>query len=750
MANLKKIARRTFIIGSASVAGGLIVGYTAYKWPLGNPLLDTLDEGESALTPFLRIDRNGITIITPRADVGQGAYSVQAALVAEELDLEWGDFRVDPGPPSPAYYNSTALAEALPVRGYRDGLGQSLAATLGDAAAKILGQQITGGSSTVPDGYLRLRRAGAAAREMLLETAAREHEVERSALRTRRGHVVLPDGRELPYTTLAAAAATLSVPSDPPLKNPADWRLLGKPMQRLDVVAKSTGRAVFGIDIRLDGMVYATVRANPAHGSGLRNVDPAPAQGMRGVIKVVPLDDAVAVLADNTWRAFRAAAALNPEWEPANYPASTEEHFAAAVASLDARRNSRLRNDGNVNDAWEQAAADATKVEAEYRVPYLAHAALEPVNAVAQLVDGELHLWTGTQVPRVAVSVAAKAAGIDEDRVQLHVLISGGSFGRRLESDWVAHAAAIAAAHPGPPIKLTYTREEDMARDMPRPLGVARGRGVATSGQVQSFELAVAGPSVAASQAGRVGLMLPPGPDPILVRGAFDQPYGIPHYRVSGHVTPGLPPVSSWRSVGASGNCFFHESLLDELIHAAGADPLAERIRLCVHEPSRRVLEAAGELGEWSAPTAAGRGRGVAFSYAFNVPCACVVEVEAGEGGLRVLRVAVVAEVGKVLDPVNLDAQLSGGVLFGLGHAMFGEFTYANGAAQQRNFGAYQSLRIQQTPTVVTRALELRDGITGAGEVAVPPAAPALANAIFAATGQRIRELPLSKHLRFA
>jgi isoquinoline 1-oxidoreductase subunit beta len=749
MAKLGTIARRTFIVGAAAVAGGLAVGYWAYRRDPKNPLLDNLREGEATLNPYLRIDKDGITIITPRADKGQGAYSVQAALVAEELDLAWGQFKVDPGPPSAAYYNGKVAAEGMPIAATSDSFLARSGRTVGDAAGKLLGLQLTGGSSTVSDAFDRMRVAGAAARQMLLQAAAKRSGLPADKLTTKDGAVVLPDGKTLAYTVLAADAAKLAPPSAVTLKPQAQWRLLGKPMQRLDIVAKSTGTAIYGIDLRLPGMLYATVRANPRMGGGMVSMDAKEAQAARGVKKVVTLPDGFAVIADNTWRAFEAAKLVKPQWSPSPYPPTSAAMFDAVAKSFDdTHRDSRFKNDGDVDAAI--GAAGAKAVQAEYRIPYLAHAPLEPTNAVVQWKDGRLDLWTGTQIPRFAVAAAAQLLGVDESAVHLHVQIMGGSFGRRLEDDVVRQAALIAKAHPGAPIKLTWTREEDMAHDFPRPLAIARAKGAVEQGRVHAVDLQIATLSVSASQMGRLGVPVA-GPDVVIVAGAWDQPFSIPNYRVTGYRTPAMVPVSSWRSVGASGNGFFHESFFDELIQAAGADALAERLRLCTHEPSRRVLQAVGEMSNWKTALPKGRGRGLAYTLSFGVPTAEVVEVSVVEGGaIRIDAVYIACDVGPVLDPVNFENQVQGGVIFGLGHAMNCELTYADGAPTQTNFHVYEGLRMRSAPKVLVRAVDGGSGIKGIGEPPVPPAAPALANAIFAATGKRIRELPLAKHVTFA
>ena len=744
MGRAKTIARRSFLIGSAAIAGGVAFGVWRFRIPYANPLLRDLPEGAAALTPYVIITSEAITLITPRADKGQGATSVQAALIAEELDVDLDQVRTDPGPPDRAYWNTALSSEAVPFRATDEGWLAETARGAMAAPMKFLGMQITGGSTTVPDGYEKLRRAGAVARETLKSTAARLNGVEVASLTTERGAVILPDGTRLSYQSLAAEAARTEPVTEVTLRDPADWRLLTKPMQRIDIVAKSTGTQDYGIDVQRPDMLYAAVRLVP-QGAALRGYDATRAETLRGVEKVVALPAGVAVIATSTWHAMQGAQAITLEHDPAPFPPDMAGHWQALSESFTPyRQDSQFRDAGDV----EGALAVGTDVEAEYRAPYLAHAPLEPLNATVLYTPERVDIWTGTQVPRFVQTNVAAITGLSAEAVHVHAQMIGGSFGHRLEDEVTRHAAHIAMSVPGRAVKLTYSREEDMGHDFPRQIAMARGRGRATKGRVEALDLGIAMPSVIASQMGRQNIPAP-GPDLQIVAGAWDQPYAIPHYRVTGYRAPELAPISSWRSVGASTNGFFHESLLDEVIHAAGADPLEERLRLCDHGPSRKVLEAVAEMSGWGAPMAAGGGRGVALCLSFGVPCAMVVEVRETGEGIRFDRVHVAAEVGRVLDPVNFDGLVKGGVVFGLGHAMHGQITYEGGVTEQANFDTFRAMRLYQCPEITVRGLENGARVRGVGEPPVPPAAPALANAIFAATGKRLREMPFEKHIGF-
>ena len=744
MSRIGKIARRTFLVGSAAVVGGVAFGYYAYKRPVANPLLADLGEGEAALTPYVKIDSTGITLITPRADSGQGAYHVQAALIAEELDVELDQITVDPGMPDPAYYNTALSAEAAPFRSTDDGFAADTTRGIMDAMMKFMGMQITGGSTTVPDSFEKLRLAGAVARETLKAAAAQQTGASVAELETDRGAVILPGGSTLAYTDLAATAATLDPVNDVALRDPSTWRLVGQEMERVDIVAKSTGTQAFGIDFEIDGMVHASVRTSPRR-SVMNGFDDAAARDMRGVIDVVQITDGIAVVADNTWRAIRAVNAIEVNWGPASYPAEQADHWQALSESFTAdRQDSRFRDDGDV-----EAALDGVNiVEAEYRAPYLAHAPLEPISAVVHVTDDRVDVWTGTQIPRFVQSNVAKLTGLDANRVFVHVLMMGGSFGHRLEDRVVREATEIAMQMKGTPVKLTYSREEDTLQNDTRQIAMARGRGAVRDGKVEAFDLGIAMPSVIASQMGRQGLPTP-GPDLQIVAGAWEQPMQIPNYRVTGYRAPELAPISSWRAVGASTNGFFHDVFLDELIHAAGADPMDERLRLCWHDPSRKTLEAVAEMSGWGSALGPDKGRGVAFCMSFGVPTAEVVEVTHVDGSIKIDKVWVAAEVGRVIDPVNFENMVQGGIVWALGHAMNSEITISDGMAEQRNYYDFEGMRLAQAPDIFVKGLENGDTVRGMGEPMVPPAAAALSNAIFAATGQRIREMPMNRHIDF-
>ncbi len=747
MGRAATITRRTLLIGSAAVAGGVVFGYWKYRTPYDNPLTADLGAGEAALTPYVRIDQQGVTIIAPRAEMGQGVHTTLAALVAEELDVDLDEVRIEHGPASKAYFNGALLEEGVPFAPTDTSWKAETMRAFTHVPAKFLGMQITGGSSSTPDAFIKMRSAGAAARQVLVRAAADRLGVDAGTLLTRNGAVIAPDGTELRYTELAMAAADIEPPAEPALKPPSEWRLLGKSLPRIDMLEKTTGTAEYSIDVRLPGMLYATVKTNPRLGGKMAGFDGARAEAMPGVKKLIALQDGVAVIASNTWYAFRAADAIRFDWGEAPYPASTAGMLESIEASFaEDFEDSQFRDDGDV----ETAMIEADVLEGEYRVPFLAHATMEPMNATAWLRDGRLDVWVGTQFPTQALKEAEAITGLDADAIRIHTTYMGGGFGRRTEMDYIRQAITIAAALPGTPVKMTWSREEDMTHDVYRPAAIARFRGTVAEGKPSALDLRLSTLSVTESQMARIGMSPPPGPDTSIVQSAWDQPYAIENYRVTGYRTPVMLPVGYWRSVGASQNGFFHECIIDELAHAAGRDPLDVRLALMNHEPSRKVLEAVAEMSNWGAALPEGHARGVAFVLSFGVPVAEVIEVADTGNGIRIVNAYAAVDVGTALDPANIEAQVQSGINFGLAAAISGEITIGDGRIQQTNFHQFDAIRMNQAPAIAVRVLENGDKIRGIGEPGTPPAAPALANAIFAATGRRIRELPLSKHVRFA
>jgi isoquinoline 1-oxidoreductase beta subunit len=515
-------------------------------------------------------------------------------------------------------------------------------------------------------------------------------------------------------------------------------------MQRLDIVAKSTGTLFYGIDLKLDGMVHAAVKLNPRR-APMNGFDGSAANDMRGVLRILPVTNGVAVIANNTWRAFQAVDAVNCDWGGASYPAEMDGHWAEVEASFTPERlDKEWRHDGDVHAAL--AAGEA--IESEYRAPYLAHQPLEPLSAIVSVTDNQVEVWVAHQLPRFLQTEVAKITGHSADQVILHNQYAGGSFGHRLEFENVKLATEIANQMRGTPVKLTFSREQDFAQDFGRHISAARGRGMVRDGRVETLDLQIASTSASRSQMGRICQSIP-GADAQIPAGAWNAPYALPNFRVSAYAVPELAPVSSWRAVGASSAGFYIESFLDELIHAAGADPMAERLRLCNYDLARKTLEAVAEMSDWGRALGPNEGRGVALVESFGVPVAEVVDVTATDSGIRIDRVYVAAEVGRVVDPVNFENHVQGAVVWALGHAMNCELTYSDGMAEQRNFDSYQGMRLYQCPQIMVRGLENGPKVRGIGEPPVPPAAAALANAIFAATGQRLREMPFDKFVDF-
>ncbi|MEO0544154.1 MAG: molybdopterin cofactor-binding domain-containing protein [Pseudomonadota bacterium] len=744
MSRLGTITRRAFLVGTAAVGGAAIFGTYVVARPHDNPLMNDLPEGAVAFNPWVKIDGESITLMTPHADIGQGVEHMQTVLMAEELDLDLDQFETSPGIPSAAYYNGAFAEEGAETFAALLPLPATVLHAMLSPALKMVGIQGTGGSTSVPDSWIKLRTAAASARETLKQAAANTYGVSVGDLKTESGAVVLPDGTQVRYQELAAAAASIRPVQNVTLRSSDQWRYIGKPTERRDIVNKSTGAPIYGIDQVVPGMVHAAVRTNPRRGPMLKH-DAAPAQSMPGVQQVVEVTNGVAVTADSTWRAFKGVEAIDVEWGPAPYPAEQEDHWANAEGSFtDERFQATWRNDGDVDSAIGDGS-----VTANYRAPYIAHQPLEPLNAIVTVTDEAVDVIAGHQMPTLLRGVVSAITGHEQDKINFRNLHSGGSFGHRLEFENIKLAAEIANQMRGTPVKLTFTREEDFVQDFPRHLAVARARGAVSNGRVTAIDMDVAGAPVVASQMSRAGITLG-GPDSQIVAGIFSAPYGnVENFRVRGYAVPDIGPTSSWRAVGASYGGFLIETFVDELIHAAGADQVEERLRMIDDPVSKRVLETCAEMAGWDNTRPEGRHVGVALVHSFGVPVAEIVELEQTDRGIKLHNVWVVADPGTVIDPVNIENLIQGGVIWGLGHAMNSEITYSDGMAQQTNYHAAEGMRLYQCPEIHVRTLENNKSIRGIGEPPTPPAFPALGNAIFAATGERLRETPYNKFVDF-
>lgn len=740
MSRIGKIARRSFLIGSAAIVGGVAFGVYKVRQPAPNPL--KAGQGKTALNPFVLIDQQGITLISPRAEMGQGVHTTWAALIAEELDVAIEDVRVMHGPAAKAYYNSAMMADVLPNKGYdisdfQHNVGEALG-----VLGKLVNLQVTGGSTSMKDGFVRMREAGATARETLKQAAADRLNVPRGSLTTENGQVIAPDGSRLSYRELAEAAADIA-PPDVTLRDARDWRYLGRSVPRVDMVAKSTGTAQFGIDVRLPGMKFAALRINPRLGGPMNGFDATPAISMPGVEKVIDLGTGIAVVASNTWLAQQAADAVEIDWGNAPYPSDTDAIFAKIAEAFDTKPNSTLRDDGDAD----MVPDSAIQVSAEYKVPYLAHATMEPQNATALFTGDTLDVWCGNQTPTFQQQTCAKLAGLKTDAVTIHTTFMGGGFGRRGELDFAAYATRVAMQMPNVPVQLTWSREEDMTHDFYRPGALARFNGAVSGDTVVTLDARIAGQSAVQQAMGRLAGLPAAGPDKVHVDGAFNQPYAIANYRVRGHLAEMDLPVGFWRSVGASFNGFFHDTFMDEMAHAAGRDPLAFRLDLMrsEHAPSAGTLEAVRDMSGWTGKTPDGVGRGVGFTYSFGTPVAQVIEVVDEDGTIRISRAWIACDMGIALDRNIVEAQMIGGMLFGLSAACFGEITFADGQVEQQNFPDYDVIRMHTAPVTEVSILETNAHMGGAGEPGTPPSMPALGNALFDLTGTRARELPFSK-----
>lgn len=723
---MNKWTRRTVIATGGLIGGGLALGVAGIAFA-PNRLRVTPDsrDGTPQLTTWVKIGAdNTVSVIVPHCEMGTGVQTALAMMCAEELEADWNLVRFEEAPGTDDYANGYLVRVFVPVVA---SVPKYMERGIDFATFKLtqmMDLQVTGGSSAVRGtGHLGMRVAGAAAKVMLVEAAAKQWNVpvaECSAKLSRVTHA--GSGRTATYGELAPQAALLSPPVHPPLKARDDYTIVGKPTPRIDIPAKVNGSATYGVDVTLPQMVYATIAASPVFGAKLVSVDTAPAEALPGVKKVVKLDNAVAVVADGYWRALKGVRALAPKFEDTGKGAETSATIYTAIgAALDGEKSDKLFSSGKGADALQGA---AKVVEAEYRVPFLAHATMEPMNATARIADGRCEVWTGVQDPLAARKVAAEASGLKPEQVTIHNQQLGGGFGRRLPGvmDFVDQAVRIAKETSPAPVKLIWSREEDIQHDFYRPAVVGRYKAALT---------AEGAPTVWVSKFNIK--------DPAAL-----VPYGIEHQDIRAVDSPTHVRIGAWRSVAHTQHGFFTESFIDELAHAAGKDPLQYRRELLTHAPRHlAVLDKAAEMAGWSTPPVPGRARGIALVESFGSIAAEVAEVEIVDGRVKVHRVCAAVDCGDVINPDTATAQVEGGIIFGMSAALFNEVTIDGGRVTQSNFHDVPMPKLADTPSISVEFIRSGAALGGLGEPGVPPVAPAIANAVFALTGTRVRTLPL-------
>ncbi len=741
-----KWTRRAFIATGGLAGVGLIVGVggniyltkNAYKYS-GKGFGD----GHN-LNAWIHIaPDNTITMAVPRAEMGQGVYTSVPMLIAEELEVNMADIKIMAPQPEPAYANTLVLI------GEPKNIYSSL--TFMEKVAHFLPLVATGGSTTVADGFDHLRATGATAREMLIQAAAEKWGVDKSQCYAENAHVVNQNNNDrLSYGELAEAASKIELPEIPKLKEKKDWKVLGKPIQRLDIPEKVTGEAQFGLDVRPENMLFAVIKHATYHDGVISAVsNQSEIEGMSGVKKVIILPKGVAavVVADNTWRARNAALAMEFD-ETGNSTLSSEE---IAKHAEDVIANKIIAKPLEVGDAAAVLNAAENVVEAKYDVPYLAHACMEPINATVLVNGDKAEVWAGHQGSSIMMDGVNAGAGIEKENITVHSMYLGGGFGRRAEIDMIVNAAYVAKQMEGTPVQLVYTREEDIRHEMYRPYVQSHFRAkLDESGAIEAWENKFALQSVGYSSIMRIkpAFAEPPEKDPSSSEGAANLPYDMKNALVAfGQLD--LPiQVGNWRSVGSSQNAFFTESFMDECAHAAGKDPYQfRRSLLSKHPRFVAVLDKVAEISNWSTPLGENRFRGIALHKSFGSIVGEVAEItKVGEKEFSIDKFYCVIDCGRTVNPDTVEAQMQSGIIYGLTAALYGQITFSKGEVEQYNFPQYEMIRMDVAPTIDVHIMDVDEYPGGVGEPATPPAAPALTNALFAATGERIRSLPLQKH----
>ncbi|KVU82369.1 aldehyde dehydrogenase [Burkholderia ubonensis] len=725
------VSRRTFLkfgmtLGAAA-GGGLLLGFSvpaaggdARRSVIGGDANEAPRAGVFAPNAFVQIDRNGqVTLVMPKVEMGQGVYTSLPMLIAEELEVPLSNVTLDHAPPNEKLFFDP-----------------------------LLGGQLTGGSTSIRYAWEPMRRAGATARTLLVSAAAKQWGVDPAACRAENGEVLHPpSGRRASYGQLADTAAKLPVPKDVALKKPADFKLVGKPVKRLDSPEKVDGTARFGLDVRLPGMLVAVIVNSPVFGGTVASVDDTAARQIRGVRRIVRADNAVAVVGDHTWAAKRGASALVVKWnEGAGAKVSTKDIAADHARAADSGKGAIARKDGDVDRAFANA---KTRVDAVYEQPLLAHATMEPVNCTVHVRPDGCEIWVGTQVPTRALDAVQQITGFPREKIVVNNHLLGGGFGRRLEIDMVAQAVKI-AKQVNAPVKVVWTREEDIQHDMYRPYYYDRiSAGLDANGRPIAWRHRIVGSSILARFA-------PPavkdGVDPDAVEVAAELPYDLPNQLVDYvRQEPRHVPTAFWRGVGPTRGTFVVESFIDELAAQANTDPVQYRRALLGKSPrARNVLDVASKAAGWGTPLPTGQGRGVSVMHAFGSFFSIVVDVAVDDGDVQVKRVVCAVDCGMAVNPDTIDAQVQGGIIFGITGALYGEITIENGRVAQSNFTDYRMLRINETPPIDVHIVKSGEAPGGIGEPGTAALAAALANAIFAATGKRVRKLPVGNQLKTA
>jgi isoquinoline 1-oxidoreductase beta subunit len=709
-----QITRRGFVAQVSAVAGGMALGF---HLPDGDGAAAAQTAGTELNAWVVIRPDNSVTVRVARSEMGQGSFTALTQLVAEELECDW----------------SKVSAEYIaPEENLRRN--------------RVFGNMSTGGSRSIRDSHEYLRKAGAATREMLVGAAAARWDVPAGQCRAQRSVIThTPSGRTVTFGEVAADAARRTPPTDVPLKDPRNWTIAGQRLRRLDVPDKVQGKTIYGIDVRVPNMVYAAIAQSPVFGGRVVSINEAAISGRRGVQRVVNLGDAVAVIADGTWTAQKALEALPITWNNGNNGNVSSASIAEFLRTgLTAPEAPAARRNGDVTAALASA---ARTIEAEYHTPFLNHATMEPMNCTAHVTSDKVEIWVSTQNGEAALAAAAAASGLRPQQVVVHKTHLGGGFGRRGAVQDYTRQAVLIAKEVGRPVKLTWSREEDMQHDFYRPISMVKfTAGLDANGNWTAFKTRVTGHSIIAS-------LFPDrvqgGMDANFMEGfTRDMPYAIPNYLAEYAMRNTHVPVGFWRAVNHSQNAFYKESFVDEVAHAAGVDPYQFRRRMLANAPrDLAVLDAAARQAGWGNPLPAGVFRGIALNESYGSHCAQVAEISIdARGKLKVLRVVSAIDSGHVVNPLTVELQTESSIVYGMTAMLYGEITIKDGRVEQSNFHDYEMMRIDEMPRVETVIVPSGGFWGGVGEPPLAPLAPAVCNAIFAATGKRIRSLPLKNH----